>query len=115
MAKQDIIYVNTVPSTLTLNFGYLDSKIFTGTAAFTGSKTVALTQDSAADGFILNVSVTTSAELTFPSSFVAETTESRWNSGTNVLTLTGTGTYSITAIYDGSNWKLKASADGGFA
>lgn len=115
MAKQDIIFVNTVPSTLTLNFRYEDSKVFTGTAAFTGAKIVALEQDAAADGFILNVSITTSATLTFPTAFVAETTETRWNSGTNVLTLTGTGTYTVTAIYDGSNWKLKASADGGFA
>jgi len=115
MAKQDIIYVNTVPSTLRLNFAYQDTKVFTGSLAFTGAKTIVLEQDAAADGFIFNVSITTSSTLTFPSSFVAETTESRWNSSTNVLTLTGTGTYSITAIYDGSNWKLKASADGGFA
>ena len=115
MAKQDIIYVNTVPSTLTLNFRYESDKIFTGTAAFTGAKIIALEQDAAADGFILNLSVTTSSTLTFPTSFVAETTETRWNSGTNVLTLTGTGTYSIVAIYDGTNWKLRASADGGFA
>jgi len=113
MAKQDIIYVNTVPSTLTLNFRYEDIKVFTGTAAFTGAKTVALEQDATADGFILNLSVTTSAVLTFPSNFVAETTETRWAAGD--LTLTGTGTYTVTAIYDGSNWKLKASTDGGFA
>lgn len=113
MAKQDIIHVNTVPSTLTINFRYEDSKVFTGTASFTGAKTIALEQDSAADGFILNVNVTTSAILTFPTSFVAETTETRFSA--NALTLTGTGTYTVTAIYDGSNWKLKASADGGFA
>lgn len=113
MAKSDIIYVNTVPSTLTLNFAYEEDKIFTGTAAFTGAKTIALTQDANADGFILNLEITTSAVLTFPADFVAETTETRFAS--NDLTLTGSGTYAITAIYDGSNWKLKASADGGFA
>ncbi len=115
MAKQDIIHVNTVPSTLTLNFRYEDSKIFTGTSAFTGAKTITLEQDSSADGFILNLEVTTSATLTFPSSFVAESTESRWTPLNNELTLTGSGTYTITCIWDGSNWKLRASSNGGFA
>lgn len=109
-----IRYVNTVPSTLTLDFERTEDYNFRGTAAFTGAKTVALRNESEADGFILTVSVTTSAVLTFPSSFYADTGESRWNTGTKELTLTGTGDYTIAVMYDGAKWKIKASADGGF-
>lgn len=107
------VYVNTVPSTITLDFERGNDKNFRGTAAFTGAKTLALRNEAEADGFIFHFEVTTSAVITFPTNFVAETTESRFAS--NDLTLTGSGTYIIAAIYDGASWKLKATADGGFA
>lgn len=108
------VYVNTVPSTITLDFERGNDKNFRGTAAFTGAKTLALRNEADADAFVFNCQVTTSAVITCPSDFVAETTESRWNSGSKALTLTGSGTYVIACLHDGANWKIKASADGGF-
>lgn len=107
------VYVNTVPATLTLDFERGNDKNFRGTAAFTGAKTLELRSEADADAFIFHFEITTSAVITCPSNFVAETTENRFAS--NDLTLTGSGTYSIVAIYDGANWKLKATTDGGFA
>jgi|SRR6478736_682199 len=112
MADRHYIYVNTIPSTLTLDFYRAAEQTFVGTAAFTGAKTVALANEVNAEGFILKIAVTTSATITFPTAFLADTGESRWAS--KILTLTGTGTYTIVSIYDGTNWLLKASADGGF-
>lgn len=107
--------VNTSPSTITLDFNQMESKTFVGNTAFTGSKTIAFKNDTYADSFMLDLPVTTSCALTFPSSCVAATTESRWNNGSKVLTLTGSGTYTIVGVFNGTTWKLKASADGEFA
>jgi len=107
------VFIDTVQSTFTLDFDQLQDRQFIGTAAFTGSKTIALKNDGNAMGLILDISVTTSCALTFPNSFTAETTETRFAS--KVLTLTGTGNYTIVALFNGTTWRLKASADGGFA
>lgn len=112
--EREIVTVNT-SGTITLDFARNTERVFLGNAAITGAKTIAIQNDGSAEAFLLTLSVTTSAVLTFPSTFQAETTETRWNSGTKELTLTGTGSYSIGAYYDGANWKLKASADGGYA
>lgn len=112
--EREIVTVNT-SGTITLDFDRQVERLFRGNTAVSGAKTIQVSNDTNAEAFLLTLSVTTSAVLTFPSSFQAETTESRWNSGSKALTLTGTGSYSIGAYYDGANWKLKASADGGFA
>lgn len=111
---RQIITINT-SGTITLDFDRDLEKNFIGNAAITGAKTIALRNDTNAEGFLLTLSVTTDAALTFPSSFQCETSDTRWNSGTKVLTLTGTGSYTIAAIYDGANWKMKAATDGGYA
>jgi len=112
MTERHYIYVNTVPSTLTLDFDREHSPTFIGTAAFTGAKTIALANDTNSEGLLIKLAVTTSAAITFPSNFLADTGESRW--AAKVLTLTGTGTYTIVAVFDGTNYLLRASADGGF-
>jgi hypothetical protein len=106
-----ITYINTVPSTFTLNFDREDSKNFTGTAAFTGAKTIAIENDGNADGFLFTFNVTTSCVLTFPSNWRMDSTESRF--AANALTLTGTGLYNVVGVYSGANWLVKATPDGG--
>lgn len=110
-----IKYVNTVPPTLTLDFERDVDGNFRGTAAFTGSKTVRLINNPEAEVFTFTVPVTASCALTFPSNFEFESSETRWNGSTNVLTLTGTGTYIVGALFDGTTWRAKATADGGHA
>jgi len=51
--------------------------------------------------------------LTFPSTFAAGVSESRFAAGD--LTLTGEGSYTITGSFTGSTWKLVATADAEWA
>lgn len=107
-----IIYVNSSPATITLDFNREEVVQFKLSSAITGSKTIAIANDGDAKGLFVSISVTTSAAITLPTSFKCESTESRYVA--NVLTLTGTGTYTINAIYDGQYWLCKVTADGGY-
>lgn len=108
-----IITINT-SGTITLDFDRDTDRFFRGNAAITGAKTVEVRNNTNAEGFLLSLDVTTSTVLTFPSNFKGESTESRWVTGSKALTLTGTGTYIIGGVYDGTSWNIKASTNGGY-
>lgn len=109
---QSRITVNTTPSSIELDFGQLEDRMFVGSAAINGAKTITLKNDANAASMVLLVNVTTSATITFPAAFKAESSESRY--AADVLTLTGTGQYGVVALFDGTNWLLKATPDGGY-
>jgi len=112
----DALQITSSGATHTLNFASKRERIFYGDASFTGSKTIALSNDSNAKVFNYHVTITTSAAITMPSSFSMDTNESRWSSGTKILTLTGSGDYLISGVYDlfSSEWRINASANGGY-
>lgn len=104
--------VNTSGGTITLDFASGVQIVFTGSASFTGAKTIALSNATNALVFTFNFQVTGSgAALTFPSGF--KSSDSRFSS--LILTLTGSGYYEVTCVFDSVNsiWKLKAEIDGG--
>lgn len=95
---------------LSLDFASLKQKIFVGSAAITGNKNISLANSATALVFSLHVQVTGTRSLTFPASFVCQTTESRWNNGTKVLTITDSN-IEIAATFDGTLWKMKVTDD----
>ena len=111
MSKK-ITYVNSAPASIVLDLNRSEGIQFRLTSAITGTKTLSLSNDGDATGFLLSVDVTTDVAITLPSNFIFESTDARAVS--HVLTLTGTGTYLLVAIYDGVNWLCKCTEDGGY-
>lgn len=111
MASQitERITVNTAQSTIALDFAQSKNKMFVGNAVFSGAKTISFAQDTNALSMVIELSVTTSASITFPASVIS--TDTRLSS--NVLTLTGTALYEISGNFDGTSWHVNVSADGG--
>jgi hypothetical protein len=102
----------TTGSTITLDFNTKIQRIFLlGTIA--SSKTIAISNSSAALVFLIRLNVTGALSFTFPSTFRAQTAETRWTNGTKILLLTGaTATpFEISCTWDGTFWALKASTD----
>jgi hypothetical protein len=101
--------------TFVWDFANKKQRQFIGDLAFTGAKTVALDNTTNAKVFDSHIQITTSATLTLPSNFEFDNTETRWDSSTKVLTLTGTGRYEITGTYGPvtGKWKVKATPNGG--
>lgn len=105
---------STAGGTITLDCESRKQLIAVGSASFSGSKTIALSNNTNAKVISFLFQLSGSGTLTMPSTFLMDTGESRWNSGTKVLTLTGAGYYEISATWDGTRWRVKASADGGY-
>jgi len=104
---------STSGGTITLDFASKRQRIFNGSASFTGSKTLALSNATNALAFTFNFQVTGGgAALTFPTGDF-KSSDSRFVA--NVLTITGAGYYEVTCVYDAVSdiWKLKAEIDGG--
>jgi hypothetical protein len=104
----------TTGGTITLDCESRKQLIAVGSASFSGSKTIALSNNTNAKVVAFLFQLSGSGTLTMPSTFVMDTGESRWNTGTKVLTLTGAGYYEISCTWDGTRWRVKASADGGY-
>ena len=103
-------------STVTLDMANAVQKMFVGSAAVSSNKTIALANNTAALVLNLKLLVTGAVSLTLPSNF--KMADSRWNSGTKILTLTGSTStrFELSATYDNVNleWALKASPDSGY-
>jgi hypothetical protein len=108
--------VSVTGSTVTLDMANATQKLFVGSATVSANKTIALSNASAALVFNLKLLITGAVNLTMPSTF--KMADTRWNSGTKILTLTGvTNTrFELSATYDNVNleWALKASPDSGY-
>jgi hypothetical protein len=105
---------STAGATITLDFSNFEQGLFIGSAAFTGAKAIAVSNASNAVVFNLHLQVTTSAVITLPASFMMNSNDDRWNQVTKELTLTGSGLYEFSGTFDGTNWKFKATPDGGY-
>src|SRR5690606_30320452 len=72
---------------------------------------ISLSNTTTARILTLDIKITGTVAITFPSSFMMDTRETRWNSGTKVLTLEGDtdSPFELSATSDGTNCKLKAS------
>ena len=84
----------------------------TAAVAFDSPVITNLTEDLA--GTVENTTASSSdvLTLTLPTSFTFPTDDTRWTEATRVLILTGVGSYAITADFNGTTWKAKATADG---
>ncbi len=108
--EMDIFSVDTTGATLTLDFGsgvLAYSKRFFGSASFATPKTIALGNNTNANHFTFIFTITdVAATLTFPSGF--KSSDSRFSS--LVFTSLETGTFKMTADYDGTSWYCDFSA-----
>lgn len=111
LSNIDILTVSTTGGTITLNFASEEQRIFVGSASFSGPKTVALSNATNAKRFEFLFQITSvAAVLTFPSEFIGDTADTRWNAGANTWTSDfATGVFRATAIYNGTNWILDIS------
>lgn len=104
----DISTASTAGGTITLDFDSEDQRIFVGSASFATPKTIALADATNAKKLDLIFTVTNvAAALTFPAAFIMS--DVRWNTSTQEWEPVDTGTYKLTAIFDGTNWVMDIS------
>jgi hypothetical protein len=112
----DAISIDVTQSSFTLDGANQKQRVFVGNATITANKSVAMINNASMLVFNLQLKVTGTVIITFPSNYFMS--DSRWNSGSKLLTLTaGTNTrYELSATYDPINneYKLKASPDAGY-
>ena len=97
---------STAGATITLDLNSLTQKMFTGSATFSTSKTIAFSNATNALVFNFQFEITSVAgTLVFPSNVVMSDTN--WNTSTQTWTPPNTGQYECGGTYDGTNWKVK--------
>lgn len=103
------VSVDTTGATITLTFGngvLAYSRRFYGSASFATPKTIALAFNTNANHFSFIITITdVAATLTFPAGF--KSSDTRF--AALVFTSLETGTFKITADYDGTSWYVDFS------
>lgn len=97
--------ISTAGSTITFDFDSRRDRIFYGSASFSTTKTIALSNSTNAVRLCFIFQITdVAAVLTFPSSFLMS--DPRWNDSTYEWTAVEAGKYKAEAKYDGTNWYI---------
>lgn len=104
----DSVIVSTAGSAITLDMNNQAQRMFKGSASIGAIKTWILANETAAI-FIPSVkfTMTTTDDQTFPSTFKMVTFDPNWNDSTKKWTPPSTGTYEMSATFDGTNWLMK--------
>lgn len=106
----------TTGSSVTLDFNSKTQRMFkTGSVSnyvTTTSMSISLLNNTNALVFNWIIFVNANLAITMPSSFQMVSAESRWNSGTKVLTLNYVNKkIEIGGVFDGTNWAVKVTED----
>lgn len=100
--------VVTTGGTITLPLSNVSVGLWRGQNSFATAKAISLTDDSNGALFEFTFEITNvAATLDFGSGSVFQSTDTRFNTGTQVLTLTAIGTYTVVGRMIGSNWWLE--------
>jgi hypothetical protein len=97
--------LGTGSGTLDLNFGNQWIMFFRGQTSFSTAKNVSLSFDSNAYKFDFSFTIgSISATLTFPSNFIGDTSDTRWDTSLHKWTSDATGKFRVTGTFDGIDW-----------
>lgn len=109
----DLFPVSIVAGTLTLDFANSKQRRFINTTVISAGFTVAIPPATSGNALIqtLNLLITGSVPVTFPSAFVMQQDDLQWNNATKILTLAGgTATpFEMSATKEHGLWELKAT------
>lgn len=95
--------VSTSGGTITLDMDSKKQKMFVGSATFSASKTMAISNSTAALTFSFSFEVTdVAATIVLPSTWLMG--DVYWNSATDTWTPPATGKYLMVGSYNGTNW-----------
>jgi hypothetical protein len=100
--------LGTGSGTLDLNFGGAWIMFFRGQTSFSTAKSITLSNDS--NGYKFDFSFTigsVAATLTFPSDFIGDTSDTRWNTALHRWTSDATGKFRVTGTFDGLEWFIE--------
>lgn len=106
----DLLSVSTAGATVTLDFASKIQRLFVGSASFSSSKTIALSNTT--NALVLNLVVTITnlaGTVIFPSTFTMQAVDRRWDDSTHTFTPNETGKHEFSATWDGTDWNLKVS------
>lgn len=100
--------LSTAGGALDLNFGDQWIMFFRGQSSFSTAKNVTLSNTSNAYKFDFSFTIgSVSATLTFPSGFIGDTSDTRWDSALHKWTSDATGKFRVTGTFDGIDWFLE--------
>lgn len=109
--KIDLATASTAAGTITLDCNGQVERVFVGSASFSSSKTVALSNDTNAlvIDFIFTIT-NVAGTIDFPSTFTMQTSDSRWNDASHRFTPSLTGKHEFNAVWDGTDWLLSVTS-----
>lgn len=105
----DALSVSTAAATITLNFQSVVERLFYGSTASSGNKTIALSNFSNALRFEFFIDVNANDQLTFPAGFIMS--DGNWEvSGSQIWTAPFDGLYHFKATLFDTTWSMEANS-----